>query len=358
MTVKRIEAINFRNLEPLAIDIGEKCTLFYGDNGQGKTNILETVWLLSCGKSFRAAQDKEMIAFEKEQAKVEIFCKDEIRENKFEARIYKNKRKEIFIDGEKTAKNSELLGNLVTVLFVPDHLNLIKGSPENRRKFLDISLCQQSRSYFNALKEYNKLLEGRNSLLKQIAKREQPIDLLDIWDDALIKRGTKIAALREGYVKKLNPLCRRFLYELSEGKEEADLLYKTHSTNESELKYILRDAREQDIFAGNTSVGCHRDDIDIMLNGVSLKKYGSEGQKRSAVIALKLAEGEIIKSELKISPVFLLDDVLSELDSFRREYILSKIEGFQVIITDCTEREGLKDVLKYKVCNGKATLND
>ncbi len=358
MKVKRIEALNFRNLLPQVIDINEKCTLFYGDNGQGKTNILETVWLLSCGKSFRAAQDKEMIAFEKEDAKVTLLCGDEIRENKFEAVLHKSKRKEIFIDGEKITKNADLLGNLVTVLFVPDHLSLIKGSPENRRRFLDISLCQQSRSYFNALKEYNKILDGRNSLLKQIAKREQPLELLDVWDEALLQRNIKIVKMRDEYIKKLSPLCNKIQKEISDGKEEAFLSYQTGSTDEAEIKYLLRDAREQDLYSGSTSVGCHRDDMDIILNGTSLKKYGSEGQKRSAVISLKLAEGQILENEMNLSPVFLLDDVLSELDSFRREYILSKIDNFQVIITDCTEREGLKDVMRYRVCNGVATLNE
>lgn len=358
MTVQRIEALNFRNLLPQVIDIDEKCTLFYGDNGQGKTNILETVWLISCGKSFRANQDKEMIAFEKEDAKVTLLCKDEIRENKFEAILHKSKRKEVFIDGEKITKNADLLGNLVTVLFVPDHLSLIKGSPENRRRFLDISLCHQSRSYFNALKEYNKILEGRNSLLKQIAKREQPLELLDIWDEALLLRNEKIVKARSEYINKLSPLCERLQSEISDGKENTELLYQTNSLDINEIKFLLRDARENDIYSGNTSIGCHRDDMDIILNGMSLKRFGSEGQKRSAVISLKLSEGQILKDELKISPVFLLDDVLSELDSFRREYILSKINNFQVIITDCTEREGLKDVMKYKVCNGVATLNE
>ena len=356
MKVKRIEVINFRNLLPQVIDINEKCTLFYGDNGQGKTNILETVWLLSCGKSFRASQDKEMIAFDKEDGKVTLLCSDEIRENRFEALLHRNKRKEIFIDGEKITKNADLLGNLVTVLFVPDHLSLIKGSPENRRRFLDISLCQQSRSYFNALKEYNKILEGRNSLLKQIAKREQPVELLDVWDEALLQRNIKIVKARKEYIENLSPLCKKVQAEISGGKEETQLSYQTNSIDENEIKYLLRDAREQDLYTGSTSVGCHRDDMDIILNGTSLKKYGSEGQKRSAVISLKLAEGEILKEQMNISPVFLLDDVLSELDLNRREYILSKIDKFQVIITDCTEREGLKNVLRYSVSNGVAKI--
>ncbi len=353
MTVEQIEVSNFRNLAEQKIEISPECTLFYGDNGQGKTNILETVWLLSCGKSFRCTQDKEMIAFNKESARVTLTVKG-IRENKYEARLFENKRKEVFIDGEKIKRNSSLLGNLVTVLFVPDHLSLIKGSPENRRRFLDISLCQQSPSYFAALKEYNKILEGRNLLLKQISKREQPEEILDIWDESLILRAEKIIKAREGFISKLNPLFSGFHNELSSGKEQTAVSYVTSFLNIEELAYNLRNNRTQDIYCGSTSIGCHRDDIDIIINGVSLKKYGSEGQKRSAVISLKLAEGEILEKEMEKRPVFLMDDVLSELDSERREYILSKINKFQVIITDCTQKITLPNILKYKVENGQS----
>lgn len=359
MTVEALEVRDFRNLALQKIEIDKKCTLFYGNNGQGKTNILEAIWLLSCGKSLRGAPDREMIAFGKENAAVKLYCEDDVRKIPFEARLYSEKRKEIFISNEKITRNVDLLGNLLTVLFVPDNLNMVKGSPENRRKFLDVSLCQQSRGYFNALKDYNKLLDGRNTLLKQIARREQPEEVLDVWDSALAERGAKIAIKRNEYVERLSPIAYYDHKELSENKEEMSLLYESflnelYDEDEAEAEFLkkLQKMREEDIWNGNTSVGCHRDDLEIMLNDLSLKKYGSEGQKRSAVITLKLAEGAIIEDVMGVRPVFLLDDVLSELDERRREYIVSSIKDFQVIITDCQSSMN-KNICRYKVEKGR-----
>ena len=359
MTVETLEVRDFRNLAFQKIDIDRKCTLFYGNNGQGKTNILEAIWLLSCGKSLRGALDREMVAFGKTSAQVKMYCEDEVRQIPFEAKLYTDKRKEIFIQNEKITRNADLLGSLPTVLFVPDNLNMIKGAPENRRKFLDVSLCQQSKSYFNALKEYNKILDGRNVLLKQIARNEQPADVLDVWDRELAKRGARISFKRNEYIEKLMPIAYFDHKELSENKEEMSLLYESFldelydiPSMEEEFYYKLTQTRTEDIWNGVTSIGCHRDDIEILLNDISLKKFGSEGQKRSAVITLKLAEGAIIEDVMGVRPVFLLDDVLSELDDKRREYIVSSIKDFQVIITDC-QKSVYKNVCRYRVENGR-----
>ena len=359
MTVKDLEVRDFRNLAFQRIEIDKKCTLFYGENGQGKTNILEAIWLMSCGKSLRGALDREMVAFGKSSAQVKLNCEDGIRSIPFEARLYTEKRKELFIQNEKITKNADLLGNLLTVLFVPDNLNMIKGSPDNRRRFLDISLCQQSKGYFNALKEYNKILDGRNVLLKQIARHEQPEDVLTVWDRELAKRGARIIFKRNEYIEKLTPIAFFNHKELSENKEEMSLLYESFLDElyniedmEEEFFYKLTQCRQEDIRNGNTSLGCHRDDMEILLNDRSLKKFGSEGQKRSAVITLKLAEGAIIEDVMGVRPVFLLDDVLSELDDKRREYIVSSIKDFQVIITDCQSSMN-KNVCRYRVENGR-----
>jgi len=359
MTVEKIEVENFRNLESQTIDLDKKCTLFYGDNGQGKTNILEAVWLMSCGKSFRALQDREMINFESTKANVKLYCDDDLRKVNFEARLFTDKKKEIYINNERVKKNTELLGNLVSVLFIPDHLNMVKGSPENRRRFLDVSLCQQSKSYFQNLKEYNKLLDGRNQLLKQLAKNEGNLDVLDVWDEALAQRCVKISLKRQEYINALEIIAKINHKEISDNKEDMSLYYETlfdemtsPENMYAEYLYKLKENRQNDIWQGNTSLGCHRDDLDITLNGISLKKYGSEGQKRSAVITLKLAEGAIIEESMQVKPIFLLDDVLSELDGKRREYIISSIKDFQVIITDCTQ-SFQKGKAVYRVKNGR-----
>lgn len=359
MTVEKIEVNGFRNLVSQTIELDKRCTLFYGDNGQGKTNILEAVWLMSCGKSFRALQDREMINFEQTKAFVKLCCDDDYRKVNFEARLFTDKKKEIYINNEKKKKNSELLGNLVSVLFIPDHLNMVKGSPENRRRFLDVSLCQQSKSYFQNLKEYNKLLDGRNQLLKQLAKNEGDLGVLDVWDEAMAQRCVKISLKRQDYINSLDTIAKINHKEISNDKEEMSLYYESFfdeinspENMYEEYLYKLKESRQQDIWQGNTSLGCHRDDMDITLNGLSLRKYGSEGQKRSAVITLKLAEGAIIEETMHVKPIFLLDDVLSELDGKRRDYIISSIKDFQVIITDCTQSfEKSKAV--YRVKNGR-----
>lgn len=358
MTIKEIEVNNFRNLKADRISINEKTTLFCGKNGQGKTNLLESVWLLSCGKSFRAASDREMICIGKDSSKVILKAEDGLRKFIFEAVLYENRRKEIFINNEKIRKNSDILGNLVTVLFVPDHLNLIKGSPENRRRFIDISLCQQKKSYLVALKEYNRILDERNALLKLIRDGQQSEESLDVWDESLVEREVKIIRERDSYIKKLEPLCSAFQDDISGGAEKFSMSYVTvadfpEKTDGDYLLKMLKDSRETDIITGNTGKGVHKDDIEICINGLSAKKYSSEGQKRSAVISLKLAEGKIIEEEMGIKPVFLFDDVLSELDEARREYIISRIKDFQVIITDCTPSVADTEGFKYLVENGE-----
>ena len=245
------------------------------------------------------------------------------------------------------------------MLFVPDHLRLVSGSPGERRRFLDISLCQQSKGYMVALGEYNKLLERKNALLKQGYRLSD--DELDVWDESLAMRAAKITAARAAYIERLQEFCLAVQEELSGGEEELVLYYESQvdphmAEADIAAAYLerLRYERGTDLLNGVTGAGAHRDDLGIELNSAPLKKYGSQGQKRSAVLALKLAEGMVLEQAFGYSPVFLLDDVLSELDEGRREYILSKIEGRQVIITGCTREAAPAGTVRYYVKDGRA----
>ena len=359
MQVSQIEFYQFRNLENQLLAPGRGTTLIYGDNGQGKTNIIEAIWLFSCGKSFRAAADREMIRFGCDTARLKMRASDPVRDVGFEAVLHRERRKELFVSGEKLKKNADLLGGLCTVLFVPDHLRLVSGSPGERRRFLDISLCQQSKGYMVALGEYNKLLERKNALLKQGYRLSD--DELDVWDESLALRAAKITAASAAYIERLQEFCLAVQEELSGGEEELVLYYESQvdphmAEADIAAAYLerLRYERGTDLLNGVTGAGAHRDDLGIELNSAPLKKYGSQGQKRSAVLALKLAEGMVLEQAFGYSPVFLLDDVLSELDEGRREYILSKIEGRQVIITGCTREAAPAGTVRYYVKDGRA----
>lgn len=359
MRVSRVDFFQFRNLQSQVFEPGEGATLIFGDNGEGKTNIIEGIWLFSCGKSFRAAADREMIRFGCDTAQLKLQACDEARDVRYEAVLHSDRRKEMFVAGEKLAKNADLLGGLLTVLFIPDHLKLVGGSPGERRRFLDISLCQQSKGYFVALKEYNKILERKNALLKQRLPLSN--DELDVWDEALAQRAAKIAVQRAAYIERLQKYCGAVQEELSGGREHLVVRYESQVDGGMEQENIraaylelLRSGREADLAAGTTGAGVHRDDLAIEMDGVMLRKYGSQGQKRSAVLALKLAEGMVLEQIFGYSPVFLFDDVLSELDESRKEYILSKIEGRQVIITGCDRESVPVQVKRYYVKDGKA----
>lgn len=360
MQAKSIEFYNFRNLSRQIINLDAKTTLFFGNNGQGKSNILEGIWLFSCGKSFRAAQDREMIAFSQSESRLKFSASDGRRNLSMEAIIKDGRRKEFYVSGEKLLRSADLLGEFATVLFEPDNLGLIKGPPEGRRRFMDISLCQQSKGYFNAIREYNKLLERRCALLKQIAAHTAGEETLNVWDEALCQRGSRVAHDRYEYTELLKDYGYSALMELSDGCEQMKLEYSCQAGYEKtdgmfeQYLYLLKKNRQADIWSGSTSCGPHRDDLSIMINANSAKKYGSSGQKRSAVLALKIAEGRVIERTLGTTPVFLLDDVLSELDIGRREYVLNRIKDFQVIITDCERFDGLSGARCYRVCSGRA----
>ena len=361
MYADRICYENFRNIKPVCLELSQGINVISGNNAQGKTNLLEGIWIFSSGKSFRASSDKEMINFNSQYAKLSLSFFARERENNCEMLILRDKRKEIKLNGIKLIKTGELIGNFTTVLFAPEHLNLVKDGPYERRRFIDFSLSQISPKYFSLINEYNKTLEQRNALLKSIFKTPGITDTLDVWDTKLARCACLVTKMRGAFLKRLLPFAKEAHDELSSSSEEFNLKYlwfdegnyDDEKTTYELFLLKLKKERENDIRNGTTGTGPHRDDIDIEINGRSARRYGSQGQQRSCVLSLKTAEAEIINEEYGEYPLFLLDDVLSELDFKRQEYILSKIKDKQVIVTSCDGHKMSNQTAKFfKIKNG------
>lgn len=360
MRALKLAVSSFRNLATQEIDLDQDITLIIGDNGQGKSSIIEAIWLFSCAKSFRGASDGDMIAFEKQTAGLKFLADCEGVTRSMQIKLQRGKRKEIYIGADKISRSSDLIGGFVTVLFEPEHLAFVSGSPERRRRSINISLCQSSKIYTKMLSQYNNILNSRAALLKD-GYSAQAQATLDVWDEGLCRRGARIVWERGRYIEDLEKAAKPIMTDISSGKEKLTLSYLnpyyTKGISEEELYQTLLDAlrraRSKDWETGTTSVGPHRDDMDILIGGVQAKRFASTGQKRSAVIAMKLAECEVLQERLDVKPVFLLDDVLSELDESRKSFILERIGGYQVIITDCGKQTRPKGAAVLRVSEGK-----
>ena len=334
MYIKSLCLKNFRNFSGSVIDFSEGINVLYGDNAQGKTNIIEAVWLFSSCKSFRTNNERELINNDSQSASsLGVFARNG-REYKAEFRLNREKRREIYLNGIKV-KPKEIIGKFTSIMFYPELLGLIKNGPDERRRFLDFSICQLKPAFYDILQEYTRVLLQRNRLLKNDMQTE--LYTLDIWDQKLAGLSAAISETRMQYLQKLDGFTKKIHSEISAGKEELSLEYitKNKSYSEEEVLSLLRRERERDLRLGYTSVGCHKDDFGVDINGKSARIFGSQGQQRSCVMSLKLAEAEIINRVYGEYPLILLDDVLSELDETRREFIIEKITGKQVIITTC-----------------------
>lgn len=325
---------------------------FFGENAQGKTNIIESIFLGSMGRSFRAKKDNEMIKINTEKALVEIQYEKKDREGKIKIEI--GNKKNIYINGIKIKKLSELLGNINVVIFTPDDIEILKGSPQNRRKFLDIMISQLRPNYIHLLNLYAKTIEQRNNYLKQIKEEKRETSLLDIWDEKLIEYGVKISQYRYEFMEKIKKKLNQIHTEITEGKEEIKIEYITECMDQNHFREILKQRRNLDIIKGFTTKGIHRDDFVIYINKKELSIYGSQGQHRTAILSLKLAELQVIYDEIGEYPILLLDDFMSELDSKRRKNLLENIEDVQVVIT-CTDKLKLENLnyLEYNVKDGQ-----
>jgi len=359
MIIESIELKNYRNYEKLHMDFSSGTNILYGDNAQGKTNVLEAVYVCSTTKSHRGSKDKEIIRFDEEEAHIKLNIRKSNVPYRIDMHLKKNKPKGIAINKIPIKKASELFGIVNVVFFSPEDLNIIKNGPSERRRFLDLELCQLDKLYVHSLVQYNRVLLQRNKLLKELNFRPEYKETLEVWDVQLLMYGKEIIRCREDFVGKLNGMVRKTHNQISGGREALVLAYEPN-VSVSQFAEKLCFNREMDIRLGTTTTGPHRDDISFLVDGIDIRKFGSQGQQRTAALSLKLSEIELVKQLVRDYPVLLLDDVLSELDGGRQEQLLAGIKDIQTMIT-CT---GVEDFINhrfpidkiYKVMNGKVTI--
>jgi DNA replication and repair protein RecF len=315
--------------------------IFLGENGEGKTNLLESLYIASSGKSFRTNKDKELINLNKNEAYVGVELVKEDTIKTIEIKLDTNKPKRIKINGIEQDKISDIFGVLQAVIFSPEDLKIVKEGPSHRRNFLDIEITQIKPIYKSILNDYNRVLAQRNNLLKVIPYDDKKRKLLFVWNKQLIELGTKIMIFRNSFVNRLIPISKEIHKSITQGEEVLDISYIS-SLNIDEMdkntimknfEKILLENENNDIEKGSTSFGPHKDDLEIKINDKDVRMFGSQGQKRTTVLSLKLAEIELIKQETEEYPILLLDDVFSELDINRRRYLVSRFKDIQTIIT-------------------------
>lgn len=343
MRIEGLKLENFRNMESLTLSPCQTVNIVYGDNAQGKTNLLEAVWLLSGAKSFRGAKDADLVRFGESQAVIESEFFQAGRTQTAKIRI--GGQKSAWLNEIKEDSVTAFAGIFTAVVFSPSHLGLVKDGPAGRRKFLDTSICQITPRYIGLIGQYQRILAQRNTLLKDIAYAPSLMDTLDIWDEKLAALGGAILRLRMEYTRRLHAEAEKIYKGISMEKEELSLCYRPlglplrQGQSKEEIAALLLEQtmknRSEDLRNGATGAGPHRDDLEILIDGRSVRSFGSQGQQRSAVLALKLAESRCIGEILKERPVILLDDVMSELDQSRREYLLNHLTGSQIFITCC-----------------------
>lgn len=360
--IRSVEVREFRNISYAKADFSKEINIIYGENRQGKTNFIEAVWLLSGGKSFRGTKDRDMIGFGKEQFRIEgivrgaggdekitVACSN--KNPKFQSRMAKLGTGDFLAPGK-------IVGNFYCVIFSPVHLNIVSGGPALRRKFIDACLCQMYPGFVDNYRKYNHALELRNKFLKNYVMYDDDHRqvMFETADRALARAGYEICKSRKEFCRYVSQRAKYYYDKISMGKEELSLVYKPTGESRQEIYDILSRQRKRDVAAGHTVNGIHREDLDIFLNRVPAKEYASQGQQRSIVIALKLAESDIMEEITGIAPVILLDDVLSELDFQRQDYLLNNIKDKQVFITSCDSgRIALSNSKKFYVENGTVT---
>ncbi|MCM1468024.1 MAG: DNA replication/repair protein RecF [Alistipes sp.] len=361
LKINSINLQDFRNYNILNINFDSGTNIIYGDNAQGKTNILEAIYVSATTKSHRGNKDREMISFNKEESHIKSIVEKSGTIYRIDMHLKKNKSKGIAINGIPIKKASELFGIVNIVVFSPEDLNIIKDGPAARRRFIDMELSQIDKIYLSDLSNYNKVLAQRNKLLKDLFFKEDAADTLDIWDMQLMNYGKKLIAGRDRFIKDLNEIIGEIHNKLSGNKERLFIKYEPDIRGENFEKELVR-SRERDLKTKITNIGPHKDDISFFINGNDVRKFGSQGQQRTAALSLKLSEIELVRSIIHDSPILLLDDVLSELDGNRQNFLLNSIKDIQTIIT-CT---GLDEFVNnrfevnkiYKVTEGHVSIEN
>ena len=343
MVIKSLKLKNYRNYELLDLTFDSKTNILYGDNAQGKTNILEALYLSGTTKSHRGTKDRDLIQFGYEESHLETIVEKNGIDYQIDMHLKKNSPKGIAINKIPIRKASELFGIVHFVFFSPEDLNIIKEGPAGRRRFIDLELSQLDKVYLSNLSNYNRIINQRNSLLKELYYQEHLIETLDIWDMQLAEYGTKVIESRKKFIERVNNIISNIHYRLTGGKEKITLTYES-SVGDMSLEQALKRYRQRDIKFKSTSVGPHRDDLCFKIGEIDIRKFGSQGQQRTAALSLKLSEIELVRMLIRDTPVLLLDDVLSELDKNRQNYLLDSIHDIQTVIT-CT---GLDEFVNHR----------
>ena len=361
MFIESADLHNFRNFEELHLDFGHGAHIFYGENAQGKTNLLEALYLASANKSHRSAKDREMIRFGEEEAHIKVMAlRNDVR-IRIDMHLKKDRNKGIAVNGVPLRRTRDFIGTLNAVIFSPEDLQIVKEGPQERRRFTDTELCQLDPVYTADFISYRKALEERNRLLKDLSFDPSLKDTMDVWDEQLVRYGKEIIAKRRAFIDELREIILPIHENLSSGREKLLLFYEP-DVSEDSFYEELRRARDRDIRMKTTSVGPHRDDFSFILNEIDARVYGSQGQQRTSALSLKMAEISIVRKKTGNTPILLLDDVFSELDSSRQTCLLESIQDIQTFIT-CT---GLDDFISrhfhermvYEVKQGSVTRKE
>ena len=358
MYVESIELENYRNYRNVKVEFGRNTNILYGNNAQGKTNILESIYMAATTKSHRGSKDRDIIRIGEDESHIRLFVNKQDISHRIDMHLRKNKNKGVAIDGIPIRRAIELYGLLNVIFFSPEDLTIIKNGPAERRRFMDLELCQISRLYYQNLSSYNKILNQRNNLLKQIYYNKNLMDTLDVWNTQLVDSGVRIIKERRNFIEMMNEIIGDIHSHLTSGREKLEIIYECN-VDEDSFEKALQEKLETDLRYSSTQSGPHRDDISFLINGIDARKYGSQGQQRTVALSLKMAEIKLVKKIINDNPILLLDDVMSELDTSRRDALIEEIKNIQTIIT-CT---GYDDFIKqqiiinnvYSVVEGTAT---
>jgi len=359
MFIEKLELNNYRNYETLLLEFDHGTNILYGDNAQGKTNILESVYVCGTTKSHKGSKDREIINFNEDESHIRMFVNKNEDVYQIDMHLKKSKTKGIAINGVPIKKAAELFGIVNFVFFSPEDLNIIKNGPSERRRFLDLELCQLNKLYLLQLADYNRVLNQRNKLLKSNFTPELA-STIEVWNKQLINYGSILINERTKFIEELNKIIPAIHGSLTGDKEKIEIIYEPNVTADDFEKKLIKN-HDKDIRMRASSVGPHRDDLCVLINGVDIRKYGSQGQQRTAALSLKLSEIYLVKKVIKDTPILLLDDVLSELDSSRQNYLLKSINDIQTLIT-CT---GLDELINnrfkinkvFKVVEGRVSIS-
>ena len=357
MIIERLELVNFRGYEACALAPCEGVTVLLGDNGQGKTNVLESIYLTCTGRSHRTRQDREMIRWGADEAKVAVRTRRRDGAHEVEILLSQAGRRRILVSGQEVSRSGELLGHVTGVLFSPEDLRTVKDGPAERRRFVDMALSQLRPAYYYAMQRYNRALKQRNELLRRAAAVPSLLATLDSWDEQLAEAGVELVRQRSGYIRKLSETAGETHRDIADGREQLRIDYRPNVEGDDPQAHVeaLIAARENDLRRMTTTAGPHRDDVVVLVEGRDVRAYGSQGQQRTAALSMRLAELNVMREEMGEWPVLMLDDVMSELDPGRRRRLLEHLTGIQTLVT-CTDSDDLAGAQAgavYRVANAE-----